>query len=162
MKKKAFKQLLSSIDESRAIYQLESNKAIMKARERVIMAAKRWRKSIEGQTFYEEVDYELDAVVKAIDTLANLESKHDIRDELEKAFKETVGNDTQPLGGRYDFFLAGAQWMAERCAIRAEQTPSNGRFAIDSKGKSGIIGGSTIANEIRQLAKELSCENPSN
>lgn len=60
MKKPAFKKLLSSIDEARLI----------KAQQRVIKAAKRWRNNTV-QDYYEEM-----SLIMAVDALTKLEKKN--------------------------------------------------------------------------------------
>lgn len=82
-----------------------------------------------------------------------------IKEDFEKAFSHEYAFKQGITPYEYSLMEHSALWGfklgLEMAAKEAERTPSNGRFAIDSKGKSGIIGGTTIAEAIRSLVKEL-------
>ena len=66
-------------------------------------------------------------------------AKQTLRDEFEKAFRDLLGQDTDPMPDIKQAFTAGARWMAERIAEKA----------FDSE--SGVVG----SIQICQMADEL-------
>lgn len=75
-----------------------------------------------------------------------------IKDDSEKAFEMFESNSPIP-GGRHAF-MAGAKWMADRCAEKVEEWMP--RFPLSGDAiEATIKRNEDIADTVRELAKEL-------